>query len=103
MLEYKAELVGRQVIVSEERYTSRCSFLDLEPVGKHDAYAGKRIKRGLFRATDGRCLNADVNGAYTILRKVVPNAFGNRRAGVVVHPVRIALANRSHGIFVHAS
>jgi len=103
MLEYKAELVGIQVIVSEESYTSRCSFLDLEPVGKHDAYAGKRIKRGLFRANDGRCLNADVNGAYNILRKVVPNAFGNGIAGVVVHPVRIALANRSHGIFVHAS
>ena len=63
MLEYKAELVGIQVIVSEESYTSKCSFLDLEPVGKHEVYAGKRIKRGLFRASDGRCLNADVNGA----------------------------------------
>jgi putative transposase len=97
MLQYKAELVGIQVLVSEESYTSKCSFLDAEPVGKHEVYAGKRIKRGLFRASCGRCLNADVNGAYNILRKVVPNAFGKGIAGVVVHPVRIALANGPHG------
>jgi hypothetical protein len=59
MLEYKAELVGLQVIVSEKSYTSRCSFLALEPVGKQDASAGKRIKRGVFRAHDRRSLNAD--------------------------------------------
>jgi putative transposase len=94
MLTYKAELVGIQVMLTEESYTSKCSFLDLEPIGKHDAYAGKRIKRGLFRASDGRRLNADVNGSYNILRKVVPNAFGNGIAGVVVHPVRRHLANR---------
>ena len=77
MLRYKAELVDIQVVVSEESYTSKCSFLDLEAVGKHDVYVGKRVKRGLFRASDGRCLNADVNGAFNILRKGVPDAFGN--------------------------
>jgi putative transposase len=77
MLQYKAELVGIRVVVSEESYTSLCSFLDLEPVGKHDVYVGKRVKRGLFQAADGRRLNADINGAYNILRKVVPDAFGN--------------------------
>lgn len=97
MLTYKAELVGIQVVVSEESYTSKCSFLDLEPVGKHETYAGRRVARGLFRASTGRCLNADVNGAYNILRKVVPNAFGNGIGGVVVHPVRIALMNRPYG------
>lgn len=96
MLQYKAELLGIRVSVSEESYTSKCSFLDLEPIGKRDTYMGQRIKRGLFRASDGRWLNADVNGAYNILRKVVPNAFGNGIEGVVVHPVRIALANRRH-------
>jgi putative transposase len=97
MIRYKSELVGIQVLVSEESYTSKCSFLDQEPIGKHEAYAGKRIKRGLFRASDGRRMNADINGAYNILRKVVPNAFGNGIGGVVVHPVRIALANGPHG------
>jgi len=94
---YKAELVGIQVIVTEESYTSKCSFLDLEPVGKHEVYAGTRVKRGLFRASTGCCLNADINGAYNILRKVVPDAFGNGIGGVVVHPTRIALANGPHG------
>jgi putative transposase len=103
MLTYKAELVGIQVIVSEESYTSKCSFLDLEPIGKHETYAGTRIKRGVFRARSGRCLNADINGAYNILRKVVPNAFGNGIGGVVVHPVRIALANGPRGTHVHAA
>jgi len=73
----QAELAGIQVSVTEASYTSKCSFRDLEPVGKHDAYAGKRVKRGLFRASGGRCLNADIHGAYTMLRKVVPHALGN--------------------------
>jgi putative transposase len=103
MLRYKADLVGIWVIVTEENYTSKCSFLDLESVGKQEAYVGARIKRGLFRARSGRCLNADVNGAYNILRKVVPNAFGNGIAGVVVHPVRIALADGPHGSNVHGA
>ncbi len=103
MLTYKAERVGIQVIVSEESYTSKCSFLDLEPIGKHETYAGTRVKRGLFRTRGGRCLNADINGAYNILRKVVPNAFGNGIGGVVVHPVRIALANGPRGTHVHAA
>lgn len=54
MLSYKAEQVGIRVIVSEESYTSKCSFLDLEPVEKRTAYAGKRVHRGCFApAMDG--------------------------------------------------
>jgi putative transposase len=87
MLTYKAELVGIRVILTNESYTSKCSFLDDEPVCHHEQYAGRRIKRGLFRAADGRLINADVNGAYNILRKAIPNAFGNGKEGVVVHPV----------------
>src|SRR5262249_22782669 len=89
MLTYKAQLVGILVIVSEESYTSKCSFLDLEPIGKRDTYCGKRIKRGLFRAGDGRLLNADVNGSYNILRKVVPKAFADGIGAAVVQPVRV--------------
>ncbi len=89
MLTYKAQLVGVRVIVTEESYTSKCSFLDLEDIGKHQRYAGKRIKRGLFRAADGRTIQADVNGSYNILRKVVPNAFANGIGAAVVQPVRV--------------
>jgi putative transposase len=90
MLTYKAELVGIQVILVNESHTSKCSFLDDESIGHQEGYAGKRVKRGLFRAADGRLINADVNGAYNILRKAIPNAFGNGKAGVVVHPVGTA-------------
>jgi len=89
MLTYKAEFVGIKVITTEESYTSKCSFLDDEPVCKHAQYAGRPVKRGLFRASDGRLINADVNGAYNIVRKVIPNAFGNGIGGAVVHPVRV--------------
>jgi putative transposase len=96
MLTYKAALVGIQVVTVNESYTSTCSFLDGESIGHHDQYVGKRVKRGLFRTETGKQCNADVNGAYNMIVKVVPNAFGNGRAGVVVHPVGLALQNRQH-------
>lgn len=75
LLRYKCELEGIDVKITEESYTSKCSFLDLEEVKKHETYKGKRVKRGMFRASDGRTINADVNGSYNILRKVIPEAF----------------------------
>ena len=71
MLTYKCEMEGISVIVTEESYTSKCSFLDDEDICKHTEYAGKRIKRGLYKASDGRLINADVNGALNILKKVI--------------------------------
>ena len=89
MLQYKGALVGIEVMVCEESYTSKCSFLDNEPIQKHDSYQGKRVKRGLFVASDGRTINADINGAANIIRKVIPNAFADGIAGVAVRPVRV--------------
>ena len=87
MLTYKAELAGIQVVKQEESYTSKCSFLDGELPQKRTHYAGRRLRRGLFRASDGRLINADVNGAYNIIKKAFPNSFEGIE-GVVVHPVR---------------
>jgi putative transposase len=90
MLTYKACLWGIQVILTEESYTSKCSFLDREPIEMHECYAGKRVKRWLFIASDGREIHADVNGSLNILRKVIPNAFAAWGIGAsVVMPVRI--------------
>ncbi len=97
MLTYKAELVGIQVIVTEESYTSKASFLDGDPLPVYTAgqpaptFRGQRVKRGLYRAADGRPINADVNGAYNIIRKVAPDAFGQGSRGCVVHPIRLAV------------
>ena len=71
MFTYKCELEGISVIVTEESYTSKCSFLDDEDICRHEEYDGKRIKRGLYKASDGRLINADVNGALNILKKVI--------------------------------
>ena len=89
MLTYKAQLAGIVVKVIEESYTSKCSFLDNEPCVKHLEYEGKRIKRGLFRAGDGRLINADVNGSANIVKKAFPNAFAEGIQGVIVRPVRV--------------
>lgn len=94
MLTYKAALVGIIVRTHEEAYTSKCSFFDGEPIGKHARYAGRRIKRGLFRTASGRLVHADVNSAYNHIVKVAPDAFGPGRRGAVVAPGRIALPNR---------
>jgi putative transposase len=97
MLSYKAKLVGIRVILQEESYTSKCSFLDLEPIRKKASYLGCRIKRGLFRAGDGRLINADVNGSYNIIRKAYPDAFKDDLAGLVLHPVRLILEHSHKG------
>lgn len=71
MLTYKCELIGITVHITEESYTSKCSFLDNEEICKHEEYKGKRIKRGLYKSSDERLINADVNGALNILKKVI--------------------------------
>src|SRR5262249_7615882 len=97
MLTYKAELVGIRVMITEESYTSKASFLDadllpvFDPAQPTPTFSGKRVKRGLYRAADGTPLNADVNGAYNIIRKVAPEAFAQGSRGCVVHPVRLAV------------
>ena len=70
-LKYKCEIAGIRFVENEESYTSKCDALAKEEIGKHESYLGKRVKRGLFRSSTGKYINADVNGAVNILRKVV--------------------------------
>lgn len=67
MLEYKCKLAGINVVIVNEAYTSKCSFLDGEKIQKHDTYKGKRIKRGLFISNKGIKINADINGSLNIM------------------------------------
>ncbi|HYU73133.1 MAG TPA: transposase [Ktedonobacteraceae bacterium] len=104
MLTYKASLVGIQVEVREESYTSKASFLDLDPIPTYKPndeteyiFSGKRIGRRnrLYRTKDGRKICADVNGSYNILRKCKPDAFADVSAkgiaAYVVQPLRLAI------------
>lgn len=86
---YKAQDVGIKVITTEESYTSGCSFLDGEGIGKETYNKNRRVYRGLFVSNKGIKINADCNGAYNIIRKVVPNAFADGIEGVDLHPIRV--------------
>lgn len=73
-LRYKCQLRGILVIVQEESYTSKASFLDNDNIPvygetENPKFSGRRIKRGLYRAGSGQLINADVNGSYNIMRK----------------------------------
>jgi putative transposase len=99
-LTYKAKLVGITVIIQEESYTSKASFLDLDPIPTYSAhredqpvFSGKRIARSWYRASDGQVIHADINGSYNILRKSSsdPLQVGRGVAGAAVHPRRLAV------------
>ena len=67
MLEYKCKLAGINIVIINEAYTSKCSFLDSEKICKHDNYAGRRVKRGIFISSSGIIINADINGSLNIM------------------------------------
>ena len=92
LLTYKAAMTGIKVMVTEESHTSKTSFLDGEKPEHKDTYLGKRVYRGLYRSANGTLINADVNGACQILRKVFPGAFAEGIADTWFCPVIINLA-----------
>lgn len=84
---YKGKLIGVDVVLIDESYTSKCSFLDGEEIKKHSKYAGKRIKRGLFKSRNGTIFNADVNAGYNIMKKAFPNSIKDDGIqGLVLNP-----------------
>ena len=88
---YKGKLCGINVETTEESYTSKVDHLAFETLEKHDIYSGKRIKRGLFRSSVGKLLNADINGAIGIGRKVFGDSFVRDiiGSGLAFNPVRV--------------
>lgn len=74
-IKYRAEALGIEVILQEESYTSKSSFIDEDyiPTFKKDDnkanFSGSRKLRGLYITKDGIKIHADLNGAYNILRK----------------------------------
>jgi len=70
------DLHGIRFVETEEAYTSKASFLAGDSLPKYGEKpsgwkaSGKRIERGLYRSANGTVVNADLNGAANILRKV---------------------------------
>lgn len=92
MVQYKAQNVGLNVIIVEESYTSGTSFLDNEEPIKINYDKSRRVQRGLFVSNSGTKINADVNGAYQIMRKVFPKVNADGIQGVALHPIRVSVA-----------
>ena len=99
-LVYMCELNGITYVEQEESYTSKASFWDKDniPVYNNDnpkeyEFSGKRIHRGMYQCANGKCLNADVNGALNIMRKSNVVSLNTLYArGEVDTPVRIRIA-----------
>ena len=68
-IQYKADEYDIKVTLREESYTSKCSFIDDEPIRKRKTYMGRRVKRGLFCSKNGIEIHADINAAYNIAKK----------------------------------
>lgn len=88
-LKQKLEHYGIEFELVDESHTSKCSFFDGEPVKHHKEYVGNRIERGLFKTSDGKLVNADVNGLLNIARKGKLETSGVESSGVVDTPKRI--------------
>ena len=85
MIEYKCKKKGIEVIMREESYTSKASFIDNDFIPKFDPknkkeyeFSGKRIKRGIYKTSNGKKINADINGAYNIMAKQFPEELSDR-------------------------
>lgn len=88
-IQYKAEEFSIKVILVEESYTSGTSFLDNELPTKENYNKSRRKHRGLFKSNNGILINADVNGAFQILKKVFSNAYANGIEAVVFQPIKV--------------
>ncbi|MDY3801242.1 MAG: transposase [Bacilli bacterium] len=72
-IKYKAKRSGIKVIMVNESYTSGCSCIDDYIISKKCYNKKRRKKRGNFVTNNDFNINADVNGAYNILRKYLKN------------------------------
>ncbi|MFO7794548.1 MAG: IS200/IS605 family accessory protein TnpB-related protein [Promethearchaeia archaeon] len=86
-IQEEAIYFGIKVDYTTEWYTSKCSFIDEESIGKkpNDEYAGLRrftqnkVKHnGLFRTRNGKIIHGDINGAANIGRKKHPELFSHK-------------------------
>ena len=98
-LKYKCQLKGINVVEQEESYTSKVSFFDNDFIPTYQINdelfksSGKRIKRGLYKTSNGLVVNADINGSLNIMRKylneVCDEIISPANRGLVINPVKI--------------
>ena len=85
MITYKALNAGIRIIEQEESYTSKANLIANDRIptygvdDKDASFSGKRIKRGLYRCSNGMILNADCHAAANIMRKAIPDIWKDTR------------------------
>ncbi|MCC5670075.1 transposase [Nostoc sp. CHAB 5784] len=105
-LKQLCDLHGIRFQETEEAYTSKASYLDGDSLPvygqKPEGWkaSGKRVERGLYRSGDGSIVNADLNGAANILRKVASNlsldlGLLGRRSLTIVARIRLWVLPKS--------
>ena len=77
-IKYKAKRSGIKVVMINESYTSGCSCIDDYEISKECYNKKRRKKRGDFVTNNGFHINADVNGAYNILRKYLKGTLNQK-------------------------
>lgn len=88
-IKFKFNELNKNVLLIEESYTSKCDSLALEDICKQDNYLGNRSKRGLFISSTNKLLNADINGAINIMRKIFKL---NKIEGLrICNPIRVKI------------
>lgn len=99
-LTYLSELYGIKLIIQEESYTSKASFLDEDEIPEYKAndssrycFSGSRIKRGLYKTSKGALINADINGALNILKKALLNKENSSKITSKADDYKIILSN----------
>jgi len=96
-LKSKCEFHGITYQLVNEAYTSQVDALAMDNIEKQPYGKSRRVKRGLYKSSTGQLINADVNGALNILRKVVGDSplpeIINR--GLVNRPRRLKFAFES--------
>ena len=102
MITYKALNAGIRIIEQEESYTSKADLIANDRIptygvdDKDASFSGKRIKRGLYRCSNGMILNADCQKAipdiwkdtrdYTFLS--APDVYGFYKLNLKGIPVK---------------
>ncbi len=109
-IKFKAKRNGINVITGNEAYTSKCSALDREPIGEKEdgQYLGVRGKvfkpsnrdspyfssKWFYSKKQKKLIHADVNGAFNIGRKLLPELFGSVLASdMLINPIQLNCLN----------
>ncbi|MGC8631306.1 MAG: hypothetical protein ACP5T2_02630 [Thermoprotei archaeon] len=82
---------GTNVILGEEGYPSKRSYLINKAMERREMYVGKRVERGIFSSKNDIFIQADPNEACNIIGKAVHEAFVDMIKGIKSYPRSLSI------------